>query len=77
MELVVLCGEKPTRSLLDRMFSNLPAQLASVAADDQYEVRMVFEEACLVVSTPEDKDKRSVVANIIVSNHANFVRRLD
>ena len=36
--LVVLCGEKPTKSLLERIATNLPAQLKEVAPDDLYEV---------------------------------------
>ena len=57
---MVLCGEKPTKSLLDKICKNLPIQLAVSAPEDKYEVRMVFEEACLLVSTLEVKGKRLV-----------------
>jgi len=60
VELVVLCGEKPTKSLLDKICKNLPIQLAISAPEDKYEVRMVFEEACLLVSTLDDEGKRLV-----------------
>merc|ERR1719300_1541938 len=50
--LVVLCREKPTKSLLERIASNLPMQLAEVAGDCDYkfEVKRVIEEANLVVT---------------------------
>ena len=48
--LVVLCGEKPTKSLLERIATNLPAQLAEVAPEEQYEVTRVIEHASLVVA---------------------------
>jgi zinc finger RNA-binding protein len=41
VNLVVLCGEKPTKSLLERMALSLPAQLAAVAPEEKYEVRRV------------------------------------
>ena len=50
--LVVLCREKPTKSLLERIASNLPMKLAEVAGDCDYkfEVKRVIEEANLVVT---------------------------
>ncbi|KAG7166640.1 Zinc finger RNA-binding protein-like 1 [Homarus americanus] len=49
VQLVVLCGDKPTRTLLDRVADNLPKQLAVVAPEDKYEIQRVVEEAALVV----------------------------
>jgi len=49
VQLVVLCGDKPTRTLLDRVADNLPKQLAIVAPEDKYEIQRVVEEAALVV----------------------------
>ncbi|XP_071542309.1 zinc finger RNA-binding protein [Panulirus ornatus] len=49
VQLVVLCGEKPTRTLLDRVADNLPKQLAVVAPEDKYDIQRVVEEAALVV----------------------------
>jgi len=57
VQLVVLCGDKPTRTLLDRVADNLPKQLAVVAPDDKnavktdikYEIQRVVEEAALIV----------------------------
>ncbi|XP_076034745.1 zinc-finger protein 72D isoform X2 [Oratosquilla oratoria] len=51
VQLVVLCGEKPTRTLLDRVADNLPKQLAIVAPEDKYEIQRVVEEAALVVQS--------------------------
>lgn len=49
--LVVLCGEKPTKSLLERIASNLPMQLAAAGdCDHKFEVKRVIEEANLVVT---------------------------
>jgi zinc finger RNA-binding protein len=58
VNLVVLCGEKPTKSLLERMALNLPVQLAAVAAEERYEVRRDIQAASLIVSTPENKKPR-------------------
>ncbi len=44
MNLVVLCGEKPTKSLLERMALSLPAQLAAVAPEEKYEVSYELHE---------------------------------
>ncbi|XP_069948554.1 zinc finger RNA-binding protein isoform X2 [Cherax quadricarinatus] len=49
VQLVVLCGDKPTRTLLDRVADNLPKQLAVVAMEDKYDIQRVVEEAALVV----------------------------
>ena len=50
--LVVLCREKPTKSLLERIANNLPIQLGEVAEDSsvKFEVKRVIEEANLVVT---------------------------
>ena len=58
VSLVVLCGEKPTKSLLERMAINLPVQLAAVAPEEKYEVRRDIQAASLVVSSPETKKPR-------------------
>jgi len=59
VELVVLCREKPTKSLLEKIATHLPSNLASVAPDDVYEVRREIENACLVVTTENKLDKAS------------------
>ncbi|XP_035218735.1 LOW QUALITY PROTEIN: zinc finger RNA-binding protein-like [Stegodyphus dumicola] len=51
VQLVVMCAEKPTRTLLERVIDNLPKQLATVAPDDKYEVKRSLEEAAIVVSS--------------------------
>jgi hypothetical protein len=45
VNLVVLCGEKPTKSLLERMALSLPAQLTEVAPEEKYEVSRVTRSA--------------------------------
>lgn len=49
VQLVVMCAEKPTRTLLDRVADNLPKQFASVSPDEKYEVKRCVEEAALKV----------------------------
>lgn len=54
VELVVLCGQRPSHSILDFVANNLPAKLAGPAGgmqDDQakYNVEKLSEEAALVV----------------------------
>jgi len=69
VDLVVLCGEKPTKSLLDRISSILGVQLGQVAPNDKYEVRRVFEEACILVSTIEtDQNKNSITVRISLTS---------
>ncbi|XP_035662860.1 zinc finger RNA-binding protein-like isoform X10 [Branchiostoma floridae] len=54
VQLVVLCAEKPTRTLLERVFDNFPKQLATVT-EEKYEVKLSVEEAAIVASlTKED-----------------------
>ena len=67
VDLVVLCGEKPTKSLLERIASNLPTQLAAVAPEEPYEVRRVIENASLIISTPEGKEPKLNVTITLTS----------
>ena len=67
VELVVLCREKPTKSLLEKISTNLPTQLALVAPEDSYEVRRVIENACLEVTTPSDKETKLKVTVTLTS----------
>ncbi|XP_068230966.1 zinc finger RNA-binding protein isoform X4 [Palaemon carinicauda] len=60
VQLVVLCGDKPTRTLLDRVADNLPKQLAVVAPEDKYEIQRVVEEAALVVQNVGSDQRISV-----------------
>ncbi|XP_034256245.1 zinc finger RNA-binding protein isoform X2 [Thrips palmi] len=49
VNLVVLCAEKPTRTLLYKVSENLPKQLLIVAPEDKYSVKCKPEDAALVV----------------------------
>lgn len=53
VSLVVLCSEKPTRTLLERMADNLPKQLATVT-EDKYEVKRCVEEAAIIVTAEKE-----------------------
>ncbi len=76
VNLVVLCGEKPTKSLLERMALSLPAQLAAVAPEEKYEVSRVTQNICsrqrmapslLAAVAPEEKYEVSRVTQNICS----------
>ncbi|KAG8181856.1 hypothetical protein JTE90_004002 [Oedothorax gibbosus] len=56
VQLVVMCAEKPTRTLLEKVMESLPKQLASVDKDEKYEVKRSLENAAIIVnSTTEPK----------------------
>lgn len=50
VQLVVLCAEKPTTSLLKRVVTELPVQLKKVAEDHKYTVTMAPVEGAVLVS---------------------------
>ncbi|KAJ7369331.1 Interleukin enhancer-binding factor 3 [Desmophyllum pertusum] len=45
VDLVVLCHDKPTRMLTDRVADLLPAHLAKVT-EEKYEIKVVYEGSC-------------------------------
>ena len=67
VELVVLCREKPTKSLLEKISNNLPTQLAALAPDDSYDVRRVIENACLEVTRQDEKESKLKVTVTLTS----------
>lgn len=50
VQLVVLCAEKPTTSLLKRVVTELPIQLKKVAEEQKYTVTMAPAEGAVMVS---------------------------
>lgn len=56
VELVVLCREKPTKSLLEKIATHLPAHLSAVAPEATYTVDREIENACLTVSTTKEEE---------------------
>lgn len=50
-DLVMLCADKPTKSLLTKVAANLPAQLKIVAPEEAYTVIAKPEEAAIVVTS--------------------------
>ena len=67
VDLVVLCREKPTKSLLEKIATHLPSNLAAVAPDESYDVSRQIENACLVVSTKEEKEPKLTVTVTLTS----------
>jgi len=53
VNVVVLCSEKPTRTMLEQVADALPKQLATVTTE-QYEVRRCVEEAAIIVSSEKE-----------------------
>ncbi|XP_070543118.1 zinc finger RNA-binding protein-like isoform X2 [Ptychodera flava] len=60
VNLVILCSEKPTRTLLERVADNLPKQLALVT-EEKYECKLCVEEAAIIVSVPEEPETQVVI----------------
>ncbi|XP_077989611.1 zinc finger RNA-binding protein-like isoform X2 [Glandiceps talaboti] len=60
VNLVVLCSEKPTRTLLERVADNLPKQLALVT-EEQYECKLCVEEAAIIVSATDDPVSQVII----------------
>ncbi|XP_070387934.1 zinc finger RNA-binding protein-like isoform X2 [Dermacentor albipictus] len=52
--LVVMCSEKPGRTLLARVAALLPKHLATVSPDDKYEVRASPQDAAVSVTNNSD-----------------------
>lgn len=50
VQLVVLCAEKPTVSLLKRVAAEMPVQLKQISDEHQYTVAMDPEESAVLVS---------------------------
>lgn len=50
VQLVVLCAEKPTVTLLKRVAAELPVQLKQISEDHQFTVAMEPEESAVLVS---------------------------
>lgn len=53
VHLVVLCSEKPTRTMLERVADAIPKQLAGVT-EEKYEVKRCVEEAAIIVTSDRD-----------------------
>uniref|UniRef100_A0A8C4WYS4 Zinc finger RNA binding protein n=1 Tax=Eptatretus burgeri TaxID=7764 RepID=A0A8C4WYS4_EPTBU len=60
VQLVLLCSGKPTRTLLQRVASELPAQLA-VVSEDTYEVHQCVEEAQVIITSNADPKTRVAI----------------
>lgn len=58
VQLVVLCSDKPTKTLLKKVHSLLPKQLASVT-EEKYELKQSINEASIIVSSVEKDPKIS------------------
>ncbi|KAM4696667.1 spermatid perinuclear RNA-binding protein [Rhinophrynus dorsalis] len=53
LELVLLCKEKPTESLLTTVKENLPLQIQKLT-DESYQVEQCMEEACLIIQNSKE-----------------------
>ncbi|XP_037080189.1 zinc finger RNA-binding protein-like [Pollicipes pollicipes] len=50
VQLVVLCAEKPTRLLLERVANLMPKHLATVTPDEKYVLKLSVENASLIIT---------------------------
>ncbi|XP_043190869.1 zinc finger RNA-binding protein-like isoform X2 [Amphibalanus amphitrite] len=50
VQLVVLCAEKPTRTLLERVANLMPKHLATVTPDEKYALKLSVEQASLIIT---------------------------
>ncbi|XP_071964418.1 zinc finger RNA-binding protein-like isoform X2 [Antedon mediterranea] len=66
MSLVVLCSEKPTRTLLERVADNLPKRLAET--EGKFDIKLCVEEAAIIVFTTDQEIKTSI--KILLSSPA-------
>ncbi|KAL5005395.1 hypothetical protein ScPMuIL_018851 [Solemya velum] len=53
VHLVVLCSEKPTRTMLERVADSLPKLLATVT-EDKFDVKRCVEEAAIIVTSDKE-----------------------
>ncbi|PNI51546.1 ILF3 isoform 16, partial [Pan troglodytes] len=53
LELVLLCKEKPTTALLDKVADNLAIQLAAVT-EDKYEILQSVDDAAIVIKNTKE-----------------------
>lgn len=63
VQLVVLCSDKPTKTLLKKVHTLLPKQLASVT-EEKYELKLCINEASIIVSSVEKDPKISCTITI-------------
>ncbi|XP_033108518.1 zinc finger RNA-binding protein-like isoform X2 [Anneissia japonica] len=66
MSLVVLCSEKPTRTLLERVADNLPKRLAET--EGKFDLKLCVEEAAIIVFSTDQEIKTSI--KILLSSPA-------
>lgn len=69
MQLVVLCAEKPTLTLLKRVATELPIQLAVVSEEHAYVVTMATEESAVMVTDGQITVKVSLTSPILREQH--------
>lgn len=65
MQLVVLCADKPTFSLLRRVANELPVQLAKISTDHAYTVTVEEAEGAVIVTDNQITVKVSLTSPIL------------
>ncbi|XP_052865044.1 zinc finger RNA-binding protein 2 [Anopheles cruzii] len=71
VQLVVLCAEKPTTSLLKRVVTELPMQLKKIAEDHKYTVTMAPVEGAVLVSDGSITVKISLTSPLLREANAS------
>lgn len=69
VQLVVLCAEKPTQSLLRRVANELPVQLANISTEHKYNVTVEESQGAVVVTDGQITVKVSLTSPILREQH--------
>lgn len=69
VQLVVLCAEKPTQSLLRRVADELPVQLAKISTEHSYTVTVEESEGVVIVTDDQITVKVSLTSPVLREQH--------
>lgn len=69
VQLVVLCAEKPTQSLLRRVANELPVQLAKISTEHSYTVTVEENEGAVIVTDDQITVKVSLTSPVLREQH--------
>jgi len=65
VQLVVLCAEKPTSTVLKRVYQELPIQLKKISEDQKYTVTMAPVEGSVLVTDTNITVKVSLTSPLL------------
>ncbi|TRY70744.1 hypothetical protein TCAL_04468 [Tigriopus californicus] len=74
VRIVVLCGKKPTSSLLDKVVNLLPGQMAKLSTDVEYTLEKLMEKAGFTLTTKKDMETTKKKAILEVTLTSPLIR---